>query len=114
LKFIKNRPDLLDEIKRKSLENNNESNSNNLSRSRMDFGDMTSHMAMMQVSQSEMVQQLNRLQDNFNQVIRELQETKTKQMNQQQILKNMMNFLASRHNGQCKLVSSDSSSDSVY
>lgn len=54
-------------------------------------------MAMMQVSQSEMVQQLARLQDNFSQVVRELADTKNKQLKQQQVLKNMMDFLSTRH-----------------
>lgn len=60
-------------------------------------------MAMMQVSQSEMAQQLARLQDNFTQVVRELADTKNKQHKQQQVLKNMMDFL-SRHGAQCKLI----------
>jgi hypothetical protein len=92
-KFIKDRPDYLDEIKRKSLETES---------TRRDHGDINSHMAMMQVSQSEMVQQLVRLQDNFSQVVRELAETKNKQYKQQQVLKNMMDFLSTRHGAQCK------------
>ncbi|KAI8645062.1 HSF-type DNA-binding-domain-containing protein [Parasitella parasitica] len=87
-KFIKDRPDILDEIKRKSLETENTT--------KRDHGDINSHMAMMQVSQSEMIQQLARLQDNFTQVVRELAETKSRQNKQYQMLKNMMEFLSSR------------------
>lgn len=61
-------------------------------------------MAMMQVSQSEMVQQLARLQDNFSQVVRELADTKSKQHKQQQVLKNMMDFLSARHGAQGKYI----------
>lgn len=95
-KFLKDRPDILDEIKRKSLETENTT--------RRDHGDINSHMAMMQVSQSEMVQQLVRLQDNFSQVVRELAETKSRQNKQYQMLKSMMEFISSRQQeeSQCK------------
>lgn len=95
-KFLKDRPDILDEIKRKSLETENTT--------RRDHGDINSHMAMMQVSQSEMVQQLVRLQDNFSQVVRELAETKSRQNKQYQMLKSMMEFISNRQQeeSQCK------------
>ncbi|CAO3641765.1 unnamed protein product [Mucor hiemalis] len=86
-KFIKDRPDYLDEIKRKSLETET---------TRRDQGDINSHMTMMQVSQSEMVQQLARLQSNFNTVVKELAETRNKQHKQQQMLESMMKFLTSK------------------
>ncbi|KAI8047592.1 HSF-type DNA-binding-domain-containing protein [Gilbertella persicaria] len=87
-KFIKDRPDLLDEIKRKSIESEN-----NTSRFHHQ-GDINSHMAMMQVSQSEMVQRLMQLQDNFSQVVCELQETRSRQQRQHYVLKNMLDFLS--------------------
>jgi hypothetical protein len=91
MKFIKDRPDLLDEIKRKSLETENTT--------KRDHGDVHSHMAVMQVSQSEMVQQLLRLQDKFSLVVRELQETKSRQAKQQYVLNDIMNFLKQAHGG---------------
>jgi hypothetical protein len=91
-KFIKDRPDLLDEIKRKSLE----------TETRRDGGDINSHMAVMQVSHSEMMQQLAHLQKSFTQVVQELAETKEKQNRQQQYLKTMMDFLSQRHGVQSK------------
>lgn len=94
-KFLKDRPEYLDEIKRKSLETEN---------TRKDHGDINSHMTMMQVSQSEMIQQLVRLQDNFKQVIKELAETKSRQNMQQQLLKNMMDFLTQKHGNQRKSI----------
>lgn len=96
IKFIKDRPDLLDEIKRKSLETENTT--------RRDHGDIHSHMAMIQVSQSEMVQQLRRLQEKFTQVVVELQETKSRQAKQQYVLNEMANFLKQSHgeNSICK------------
>lgn len=86
-KFIKDRPDYLDEIKRKSLETET---------TKRDQGDINSHMTMMQVSQSEMVQQLARLQSNFNMVVKELAETRNKQQKQQQMLESMMKFLTTK------------------
>ncbi|CEP18095.1 hypothetical protein [Parasitella parasitica] len=94
-KFIKDRPDILDEIKRKSLETENTT--------KRDHGDINSHMAMMQASQSEMMQQLARLQDNFNQVVRELAETKSRQTKQYQMLKSMMEFISSRQQQESQL-----------
>ncbi|CAO0796067.1 unnamed protein product [Mucor circinelloides] len=94
-KFLKDRPDILDEIKRKSLETENTT--------RRDHGDINSHMAMMQVSQSEMVQQLVRLQDNFSQVVRELAETKSRQNKQYQMLKSMMEFISNRQQEESQL-----------
>ncbi|EIE78527.1 hypothetical protein RO3G_03231 [Rhizopus delemar RA 99-880] len=91
-KFIKDRPDLLDEIKRKSLETDT---------NRRD--DVGTHMAMMQVSQSEMVQQLSRLQETYHQMKRELEEAKYKQQKQQQLLKQMSDFLYQRHGTQLDL-----------
>lgn len=53
-------------------------------------------MTMMQVSQSEMVQQLARLQSSFNMVVKELAETRNKQQKQQQMLESMMKFLTTK------------------
>ncbi|CEG76495.1 hypothetical protein RMATCC62417_11387 [Rhizopus microsporus] len=80
-KFIRNRPDLLDEIKRKALETDS---------NKKDPGDINSHMALMQMSQSDMMQQISQLQDGLNQVIHELEETKKKQNLQQQVMKDIM------------------------
>ncbi|KAG2185715.1 hypothetical protein INT43_002150 [Umbelopsis isabellina] len=86
-KFLRGRPELLDDIKRKAMEQET---------GRRETGDLQTHMAMMQVAQTDMMQQLAQLQDNFSEVVRELAETKRKQDAQQQLTKNMLTFLQQR------------------
>jgi chromosome segregation ATPase len=88
-KFLRNRPDLLDDIKRKSVENEGQ---------RKDSGDVQAHVALLQNSQSDMLQQIHHLYENFSQVVKELQETKQKQSSQMQTIKTMLNYI-SRQNG---------------
>jgi heat shock transcription factor 4 len=92
-KFMRDRHDLLDEIKRKALETDN---------SRRDSSDVGSHLSMMQMTQSDIMQQLGRLQENFDQVVQELAETKQRQTAQQELMKTMMEFLSQRQGAQCK------------
>ncbi|KAI8088802.1 HSF-type DNA-binding-domain-containing protein [Halteromyces radiatus] len=94
-KFMRDRHDLLDEIKRKALESDN---------MRRDTNDMGSHLSMMQMAQSDMMQQLGRLQEGFDQIIRELAETKQRQNTQQEMMKTMMQFLSERQGVHCKLL----------
>lgn len=72
---------------------------------RRDTGDLSTHMAMMQVAQSDMLQQLAQLQDNFSEVVRELAETKRKQGLQQQQMKTMINVIQQHSGGQSKCCS---------
>ncbi|KAI8891448.1 hypothetical protein K501DRAFT_281451, partial [Backusella circina FSU 941] len=90
LKFLRNRPDLLDEIKRKALESES---------MRRDNNDINSHMAMMQMAQTDLIQQLSHLQENFTQVMRELAETRRRQNVQQQMMKEMMDFISKQYGG---------------
>ncbi|KAI8374400.1 HSF-type DNA-binding-domain-containing protein [Radiomyces spectabilis] len=90
-KFLRNRPDLLDEIKRKAMES--ESN-------RRDTGDMQAHMAMIQASQNDMLQQMSHLFANFNEVVNELAETKRKQEQQQQTIQNLLDYIMQNNGGQ--------------
>ncbi|KAI9316270.1 HSF-type DNA-binding-domain-containing protein [Dichotomocladium elegans] len=83
-KFLRNRADLLDEIKRKALENDVV---------RRDQGDFNTHMAVMQVAQSDMMQQLAHLQENFSQIMVELNETRRRQQAQQATLKQMVEYM---------------------
>lgn len=89
-KFLRNRPDLLDEIKRKSMEADT---------ARRENGDLQSHVAMLQASQSEMIQQIQSLYENFSEVIKELEDTKQKQDNQMQFIKSMMNYISQQNGG---------------
>ncbi|KAI8885221.1 hypothetical protein K501DRAFT_246341 [Backusella circina FSU 941] len=90
-KFLRNRPDLLDDIKRKSMEADS---------ARRENGDLQSHIVMLQSSQSDMIQQIQHLYDNFAQVIKELEETKQKQESQMETMKNMMNYISQQNGGQ--------------
>ncbi|KAI8331105.1 HSF-type DNA-binding-domain-containing protein [Blakeslea trispora] len=90
-KFLRNRPDLLDDIKRKSMEPDGV---------RRDTGDLQHHVSLLQNSQSEMIQQIQHLYENFSQVIKELEVTKQKQESQSQLMKSMMNYIMRQNGGQ--------------
>ncbi|KAI8328238.1 HSF-type DNA-binding-domain-containing protein [Chlamydoabsidia padenii] len=90
-KFMRDRHDLLDEIKRKALETDT---------IRRDSSDVGSHLSMMQMTQSDIMQKLGRLQENFNQVVQELEETKQRQAQQQEMMKTMMQVLSQRQGAQ--------------
>ncbi|KAG9298997.1 hypothetical protein G9A89_020310 [Geosiphon pyriformis] len=83
-KFLRGRPDLLDDIKRKAMESET---------LRRETGDLHAHLAMMQVAQTDLLQQIAQLQENFQEVMRELTETKNKQNMQQQWMKGMWDFM---------------------
>ncbi|CAO3689072.1 unnamed protein product [Rhizopus microsporus] len=91
-KFIKDRPDLLDEIKRKSIETTNVN----------DKKDNTM-MTMIQVSQSELMQRMNKLQQTYHQLKKELEETKYNQSRQLHLLKQIIDFIYQRHGIQINL-----------
>ncbi|KAL1923601.1 uncharacterized protein VTP21DRAFT_8581 [Calcarisporiella thermophila] len=78
-RFLRGRPDLLEEIKRKALDE-----------TRRDACDLQSHVAMMQVSQQDMMQQMSALQENLGEMMRVLNETRRRQAMQQQMLKSLM------------------------
>jgi heat shock transcription factor 4 len=88
--FLRDRPDLLDDIKRKTMESDTV---------RRETGDLHAHMAMMQVSQSDMLQQLNQLFENFNQIAKELEYTKQKQESHQKFMKDIMQYIIEQNGG---------------
>ncbi|KAG0000886.1 hypothetical protein BGZ79_005367 [Entomortierella chlamydospora] len=90
-KFLRGRQDLLDDIKRKAMESDS---------MRRDGGDLPAHMAVIQASQSELVQNITQLQDNFREVVRELADTRRKQAAQQQLLKNLLDYVQKTTGGQ--------------
>jgi septal ring factor EnvC (AmiA/AmiB activator) len=61
-------------------------------------------MTMMQMSQSDMLQQISQLQENLNQVVHELTETKKRQAAQQQMIKDMMDFMSKQYGTACKYI----------
>ncbi|OBZ85493.1 Heat shock factor protein [Choanephora cucurbitarum] len=89
-KFLKNHPELLDDIKRKTME------SDVVRRET----DLQAHLAVLQVSQTDMLQQINHLYDSFNQIYKELHETKQRQQDHQKLVKNVMGYLAHQNGGQ--------------
>ena len=90
-RFLRNRADLLDDIKRKAIEADT-------SRGR-DNRDLHSHMTMMQVTHSDMMQRINHLFENFNELVKELAETKRKQASQEELMKNMLQFISQQNGG---------------
>jgi hypothetical protein len=88
-KFLRDRPDLLDDIKRKTME------SDTVRRET----DLHAHMAMMQVSQSDMLQQINHLYDNFSQIVKELHEAKQKQEYHLKLVKNVVHYISQQNGG---------------
>lgn len=90
-KFLRNQPDMLDDIKRKSMENDN---------AKRDQNDLQSHVSMLKASQSEMIAQIQCLYENFAQVIKELDETKRKQENQLEFMRSMLGFISQQNGGQ--------------
>ncbi|CAG8488657.1 6399_t:CDS:2, partial [Acaulospora colombiana] len=84
-KFLRGRPDLLDDIKRKAMESET---------LRRETGDLHAHIAMMQVAQNELLQQIRQLQENFAEVMRDLTETKKKQTIQNVWMKKMFEYIS--------------------
>ncbi|KAI9267473.1 HSF-type DNA-binding-domain-containing protein [Sporodiniella umbellata] len=87
-KFVRNRPDLLDDIKRKALETDS---------GKREPGDLNSQMAVMQMSQSDMLQKISQLTQSLNQVMHELTETKKTQGIQQKIIKDMAGAITKQY-----------------
>jgi heat shock transcription factor 4 len=98
-KFLKDRPDLLESIRRKSVEAEAKKESKNRFGGSSANDNIQSHMAVMQITYSEMAKQLTCLQDKFTLILRELAETKDRQDEQQICLKKMTEFL--QQNDEC-------------
>ncbi|KAJ1835587.1 hypothetical protein IWW55_005231 [Coemansia sp. RSA 2706] len=83
-KFIRDRPDLLDQIKRKTMESES---------LRREAGDLHANFVMLQVSHTDLVKRVHHLQENLSEVIRELAETRKKQATQEGILRQLLQAL---------------------
>ncbi|KAJ3109717.1 hypothetical protein HDU96_007147 [Phlyctochytrium bullatum] len=90
-KFLRDRPDLLDEIKRKPMESE---------ALRRETGDIQVQIQTMQLQQAEMAQQISTLHETLSQVLRQLNESQRKQQIQQMMMKNMMEFMKQHHQQQ--------------
>ncbi|KAI9303882.1 HSF-type DNA-binding-domain-containing protein [Cunninghamella echinulata] len=95
-KFLRGRADLLDEIKRKALESD-------IARREHNGVDISSQMTMMQMAQSDMRQQLIQLQSNFSQVVKEIEETKKRQVIQMEMMKNLLQFMSQQLGAPCNI-----------
>lgn len=72
---------------------------------RREGGDLPQHMAVLTAQQQEVHQQLNQLQGNFDEVVRELAETRRKQAAQQQLMKSMLDYIQKSSGGHRKFKS---------
>ncbi|ORZ09295.1 HSF-type DNA-binding-domain-containing protein [Absidia repens] len=91
-KFLRGRPELLDDIKRKAMETDTKTQ-----------GDIQAHLNMIQMSQTDIIQQINQLFDNFNQVVKELSDTKKKQASQTLVIKQLAHCISQQNGGKLKL-----------
>ncbi|KAJ2547205.1 hypothetical protein EV175_005313 [Coemansia sp. RSA 1933] len=83
-KFIRDRPDLLDQIKRKTMESES---------LRREAGDLHANFVMLQVSHTDLVKRVHHLQENLSEVIRELAETRKKQASQENVIRQLLQSL---------------------
>lgn len=83
-KFIRERPDLLDQIKRKTMESES---------LRREAGDMHANFVMLQVSHTDLVKRVHHLQENLSEVLRELAETRKRQTNQENVIRQLLQTL---------------------
>jgi hypothetical protein len=91
-KFLRDRPELLDEIKRKTLD----------SSTGRETTDIQAQFQLSQVQIQELLAQVNSLHEGFAEVLRELAESRRKQGIQFQMMKNMMDFIKQQNHGQSK------------
>jgi len=90
-KFTRDRPDRLDDIKRKPIESD---------MTRRESGDIHAHLQLVQMQQSDMAKQIQNLQANLSEALLELSESRRKQAIQQHMMKNMMDFMKHQQNYQ--------------
>ncbi|KAI8584711.1 hypothetical protein K450DRAFT_267363 [Umbelopsis ramanniana AG] len=79
--FLRGRPDLLDGIKRKAMDND---------MYRREAGDMYGQISMLQVSQADIFKQLSQLQLTVSQLSQQLNQSLTAQSDQANLIKSMM------------------------
>ncbi|KAJ1746459.1 hypothetical protein LPJ79_005866 [Coemansia sp. RSA 1821] len=83
-KFVRDRPDLLDQIKRKTMESES---------LRREAGDLHANFVMLQVSHTDLVKRVHHLQENLAEVIRELAETRKRQATQEGLVRQLLQAL---------------------
>ncbi|KAI9290017.1 hypothetical protein BC943DRAFT_355845 [Umbelopsis sp. AD052] len=83
--FLRGRPDLLDGIKRKAMDND---------MYRRDAGDWYSHISTLQVSHADILKQLSQLQLTVSQLSQQLGQSLTAQSDQASLIKSMMESMS--------------------
>ncbi|KAJ1999957.1 hypothetical protein H4R26_004839 [Coemansia thaxteri] len=83
-KFVRDRPDLLDQIKRKTMESES---------LRREAGDLHANFVMLQVSHTDLVKRVHHLQENLSEVVRELTETRKRQATHESIIRQLLQAL---------------------
>ncbi|KAJ2416241.1 hypothetical protein GGI10_001100 [Coemansia sp. RSA 2530] len=83
-KFIRDRPDLLDQIKRKTMESES---------LRREAGDLHANYVMLQVAHTDLVKRVHILQDALSDVNRDLTETRKRQAVQEGIIRQLLHAL---------------------
>ncbi|KAI9316640.1 HSF-type DNA-binding-domain-containing protein [Dichotomocladium elegans] len=84
--FLRGRPDLLDEIKRKVAENPESARPR-------DTSDMQSHLSMIQAAHSDMLERIDSLMGSCSDLAKELAEAKRQQASQDQLMKGMLRYI---------------------
>ncbi|KAJ2810160.1 hypothetical protein H4S07_002834, partial [Coemansia furcata] len=83
-KFIRDRPDLLDQIKRKTMESES---------LRREAGDLHANYVMLQVAHTDLVKRVHILQETLSDVNRDLTETRKRQAIQEGIIRQLLHAL---------------------
>ncbi|KAJ1982577.1 hypothetical protein H4R34_001660 [Dimargaris verticillata] len=86
-KFLRGRPDLLEEIKRKAMDSDH---------MRRETGDLHANLTMMQATQVNTNKHVEQLQQNLTEVVRELAEMKQRQAAQQDVIMRLVIHLQSQ------------------
>ncbi|ORX58881.1 hypothetical protein DM01DRAFT_1283137 [Hesseltinella vesiculosa] len=91
-KFLRDRQDLLEEIKRKTMDADQGKTNH----------DFHTQLTLLQMAQSDMMQQIQRLFDQFQQVVQEVDQTKKKHQQQSLLVDQLMNHITQQNGGNVK------------
>ncbi|KAI9001637.1 HSF-type DNA-binding-domain-containing protein, partial [Gaertneriomyces semiglobifer] len=83
-KFLRDRPHLCDEIKRKSVETET---------FRKEASDIYAQLQVIHVNQADIMQQLQQMQERFGDMAKEMSESRRRQIIHERMMKNMMDFM---------------------
>ncbi|KAJ3182846.1 hypothetical protein HDU85_002449 [Gaertneriomyces sp. JEL0708] len=87
-KFLRDRPHLCDEIKRKSVETET---------FRKEASDIYAQLQVIHVNQADIMQQLQQMQERFGEMAKEMSEGRRRQIIHERMMKNMMDFMKEQY-----------------